>query len=743
MLNIVKKRTQLSVVLLFIIVNLIFNFNNWHEIFSPVSNDRIASGDSSMAEFILENNYRNIQNNDPFTIHQKLLYPFDTNLSLNDPGLSNVIFFYIFRPFLDIHKSMLLVVLLNAFLANLCMYFLLRRLHISLPIAALIGLSYGFMPMATSRLLGHYTYTSIYLFPLIYLIFLSYLQAKSFKKKTLMAVFFGSLLAFILLLNFYFFLGIIIGFFLYTFYYLIKSWKLTIKFYVKHTPFIVISLVPFIIILIPWMLSVRQLYILHGVEKTPGFGGAIELSGDLLGFITPSENNPIYRSIIYKLAEYGGIFEKFRKFYFWDVSKFIYPGLFILGTYGFLIIRYKRISKSLKEKIHPHFVVSIIYGILLLGPFLKVANRYFVSLEGIPVVFPMPFLILHYIPGLQSVRAPTRFSTFFIFLALIVVAYVFDKYFLKLTSKKKQIVLLGLFIVFFVDQFYTIPEKPSYAFPVKAYKYIKSDQSESTVLQIPFTIRDGFKYIGYVHAISPTNGTFIHGKPVIGGYFARFNSSVFEYHSNLPFIGYVAKIIDKGNYNPDKEGPKPLNIIPFRNDIKKIDQELEFLSVKFILLKNNEKYSKVIEELIEKVEYKFVLNDGEYDLYSREFQNNPFNEFIWNESPEELQIVEGFTVGKDKKSLLNNKLAFMFLKVPSDEYNRMEIVLESLLGSSELEIYINEKYVKTIQATKGKHIYVLNAQEYIHQGINNIKFRFPKSSQVANKVSVYKVALRK
>src|SRR3989339_2210020 len=95
------------------------------------------------------------------------------------------------------------------------------------------------------------------------------------------------------------------------------------------------------------------------------------------------------------------------------------------------------------------------------------------------------------------------------------------------------------------------------------------------------------------------NGPLIYDKPVIGGYLARVNQGIFDYYKNLPFIDYILSITDKGNYNPEKEKPRPLNIFPFQGDIKLAKQEIDFLDIKYILLKNDEKYTKNISELIE------------------------------------------------------------------------------------------------------------------------------------------------
>jgi hypothetical protein len=106
------------------------------------------------------------------------------------------------------------------------------------------------------------------------------------------------------------------------------------------------------------------------------------------------------------------------------------------------------------------------------------------------------------------------------------------------------------------------------------------------------------------------NGHFYHGKPIIGGYFARVPMSIFNYYKKLPFIGYITRIIDKGNYEPLKESPKDVVITPLESDIDAVKNEIDFLSIKYVLLKNNEKYSLPISQILTNTGFKLVMNDG-------------------------------------------------------------------------------------------------------------------------------------
>ena len=173
-----------------------------------------------------------------------------------------------------------------------------------------------------------------------------------------------------------------------------------------------------------------------------------------------------------------------------------------------------------------------------------------------------------------------------------------------------------MFLIFFIDQFYVIPTKLNQEIPTKIYYYLK-DKSQGTVLEIPFTVRDGFNYIGFVHAIQPMAGQIIHGKPIIGGYIARVPDEIFNYYKNLKFIGYIAKIIDKGNYNPLIEKPLEINLFPYPYPINIAKNEVKSLNIKYIILKDDEKYSNYLINLFKQMKFEEKQKDVNYLLMEK------------------------------------------------------------------------------------------------------------------------------
>lgn len=608
------KSKSFFVILLFILTSIIFNLFIYKEFFG----NKITLSDNIPTELTVETSYQNIMRfKNPF-ISNSMFYPFTVNISLNDPATALVIPFIFLRPFFTTHQSLILIVLVSFFLNSFFMYLLLRKLKINQSASALIGLVFGFTPFLSHRVIGHYTYIPIYFFPIAFIIVKKFFEENSNKNKLLLSMAFGLFFAFILLSNFYYFFMIVLGLLILIGYFIFQERKKTLKTIFSSFRYLAISIVTFCFLLIPWFVFIYKLQMKKISTNVPGFGGAITLSADVLSFFTPSEYNPIYKKMFSFLSLRIPYFTKYNDFFLNSWERFVYPGIIILGLYFLIVLLkiFKKIPLILWNKIKGYFYVSLVFAILTLGPFLKIFNRWSINLDGVEVVFPLPFLLLRYVPGLSTLRAPSRFIPAFVFLACIVVAYLIDYLTKKIKGKKFVLIMIMLFFIFFVDQFYVIPTELNQEIPINIYNTLKG-KPYATVLEIPFTVRDGFRYIGFVHAIQPMAGQLIHKKPIIGGYMARVPGEVFDYYKRLKLIGYLAKTIDKGNYMPLKEKPSEINLFPYPYPINTAINEIKSLNIKYVILKNNEKYSNYLIGLFKQLGFAVKLKDIDYLLLEK------------------------------------------------------------------------------------------------------------------------------
>lgn len=604
-----KKITPLLMIMFFLLVNIVFNFNLWNSFFT----NKLNMNDNVITEFLVETSYENILNIKNIFTTKAFFYPFTTNFSLSDPAISNIVFFLFLRPLFNPQRILMIVTLGTFLINNTVMYLLLRKLKIKQNTAILISLVFGFTPFLSHRIISHYTYIPIYFFPLTYLIINQFFEAKLTKIKFLFSIIFGLFLAFVLLSNFYYFLMIVLGLLFFLGYFFITNNKKIFKFISFNFKYLVVSSIFFNLCLIPWFISISQLYKNHKLISDINFGSAITLSADVFSFFTPSEYNPIYKKIFSFFSLHIPYFAKYNTFFLNSWERFAYPGIIILGTYFliFLLKILKKFSSLLWNKIKPFFIVSVLFAILMLGPFLKIFNRWFVNLDGVAVIFPLPSLLFHYIPGLSSLRVTSRFTPIFVFFASIVVANIIDFVLNKINKKKQTIFIISLFLIFFIDQFYVIPTKLNQEIPEKIYNNLKN-KPQGTVLEVPFTVRDGFQYMGDVHAIQPMVGQIIHKKPIIGGYMARVPNEIFDYYKNLKFINYLAETIDRGNNPFLKENFNKVNFYPYPYSLNTISNEVQSLNIKYIVLKKDEKYSEYLLSLLKKVGFIEKQKDSNY-----------------------------------------------------------------------------------------------------------------------------------
>ena len=720
-----KKLSLILIIFVFLLVNLIFNFQLWKELFE----NNITVSDSIITEYLVETSYQNILHfKNPYTT-KAILYPFITNFSMNDSSSAFVLPFMLLRPFLNPHKSILIITLIGFFLNNILMYLLLRKFKINKVLSVLVGLIFGFMPFLSHRIQGHYTYISAYFFPLIFILVFSLITNNNLKKKVLLSIGLGVSLALIILTNLYYFFIVLFGILFYILFYFSQNKKLLIKTVRVNLKYLLIAFFIFLTALIPWIIQVFQFMYFDGFEKQVGFAGSPILSADFLNFFLPSEYNPIYKNIFLKIERITPFTIKATRFFFSNWERFAYPGMIILFIYALIIFFRKKLPKVLLKKIQPHFLISLFFALLSMGPFFKIFNRWAIPLDdGISFVFPLPFIILHYLPILNSLRAPMRFNPGFVFLAALVSAFMLDYFFKKIGSiKYRYIFFLIIFFVFIFDQMYVVKAKLSEQVPNKLYQVIKNDKEKSTVLEIPFTVRDGFRYLGFVHAINIMNGTLFYNKPVIGGYLARLNQGIFNYYKDLSFIGYVLKITDKGNYNPYKELPKKLNIFPFQGNIDLVRKEIDFLDIKYMVLKNDEEYSNNIVKIIEDIGFKKKATDINYDLYIKKPGNEDFEEVNFGEFNDSLFTADGFSFREDGYRWAQGKLAKVFVK--TNNVNKQKLIFESLsfYQPQKVRVYINKKYVGEKNITIEKDKYMIDIKGKLEPGINTIYFKFSKS----------------
>jgi hypothetical protein len=272
-----------------------------------------------------------------------------------------------------------------------------------------------------------------------------------------------------------------------------------------------------------------------------GWGEAIPLSTDLLGWFTPTVLHPLWggdliaelrRVQLRALAEDGVGFR--------DVNTvFLGWASLVLALVG--AWRYGR-------QIALWLWTSAIFGLFTLGPFLQINGRYQFDLDGIPATFPLPYALLHYLPIIKANRAPNRNSVL-LMLGVAVLAGYGLYWLLRWLDRKRStghltpaqslgaVAIAGLILF----EHLAVPAPLSDARIPAVYETIAADPRPVSVLQVPLGWRNSFGVFGAEKTLLQYYQT-AHGKPMLGGNISRAPEFKLAYFQRIPYFQALTNI---------------------------------------------------------------------------------------------------------------------------------------------------------------------------------------------------------
>lgn len=697
----------------YLILNILFNFVIWQQIFTPERNDVLTiQGESFIHEYFAEVIRGNILNGkNPFTPAANIFYPFGWDFALDDVTVINGLFFLFLRPFFSLHQSLMLIVVTYVFLSNIAMYGLLRLLKISKKTAFLMGLVFGFTPFMAVRVGAHPSYTAIYLFPLLLTLFFLTIRSPRPIIKIFMAILLGITQAITFLTNFYYTVMIFLLVVCFLGYFIAARRERFFSFLKKEITYILLSTTTSMICLVPWFVKAYEFLRISNYAKPISWFDTIAHAADLIGIFVPNRLNPFYQPILKTLAGRApGLINTFENF--------IYPGLIILISYAAFIFWQKKLPASLKTKIAPFFYVSIAFWILTLGPFLHILGK--------KTDILLPYALINVTPFLQMARAPGRFIVIFVFLASIAAAYLIDYLLEKKYARKKRLFFLILLALFFFDQSYTITLPPTIYInlPIKTYQYLKKQKQGTPILEVPFDIRDGLKNLGHFYTPWLPWTQLIHQQPSFGLFGGRIEDNVFLYYKNNALFGPLAKLIDRDTTDHAQ--------VASAFNVKKMKISLDFFGVEYALIKNNEKYSKFVHPLMSQLDFKKVKTDNNYDLWYRKINPKDAPDFQFNTDNDDLFLAGGWGEKEKTGRWVVGKQAIILINEQANNllsYQTLRFRTKTLAQPQSFKIYVNRYFVKKITLTNKLKDYNVYLYPYLKKGFNIIIFKFAKTHQ--------------
>lgn len=718
-MNHMKKlfRTRLSfwlIVFSYLATNILFNFYFWQQLILKELPHRIGVfGEWPIYEYIAEIVRQNIiSGKNPFSEVGFVLYPFGWNFALEDMAPINGFYYLFLRTFLTVNKSFVLIMLLSIFASNLSMYLLLQYIKVSRKTAFVMGLIFGYTPFLVIRL-GHPTYLALYLFPLFFLLAFAVKETEHRIKKLIYAVVFGVVCVISVLTNLYYtFMIILLCLFFFLFFLISDRRKLLVWMY-QLFPSVFVSFAVAGLLLFPWLIKIYESFSFSQRVYAPSLVDSVSYSADLVSIFLPGSASPIYGKFIQFITTFYITFMKP------SFENFIYPGLFILGVYFYFIFYKKKITRSALKKAQPFFIISIIFWILTLGPFLHILGK------KLPI--PLPYLVLHITPYLNMARSPGRFIVPFVFLSTIVAAFVIDDIFknkLKITIAK-NLFFLNLLLIFFLDQSYiaVLPSPYFRVIPPKIYNYLQS-YGQGVLLEVPFTVRDGLRFQGNYHTVWLPFTQLIHRQKIFSVYGGRIRDDIFDYYKNDPLLGYIDKLINKLEIGNDTFTEKKK---------KEIIRSIDFFDIQYVLLKTDELYSKTAHNLFSKIGFQNIMDDQGYLLLykkMKEYSLTP-SKIIQANKKSDLYLAEGWSRGEPTGRWVVGKKALILFKINQIEPIKIKFSAYSLAKNQKMQIYINKKKINEMVISQDLKTYSLEINRHLTKGINRLVFKFSDSVKPA------------
>jgi len=275
-----------------------------------------------------------------------------------------------------------------------------------------------------------------------------------------------------------------------------------------------------------------------------GWGEGLKLSADLVGWFTPTALHPVlgaddWPAYLRAVVEGNAPFR--------DVNTvFLGYGILALAVLGAL---------SAHRQARAWAWSAVIFALFTLGPLLQISGRFLFPLDGLlreqglpqDVTFPLPFVLLHYIPIIRANRAPNRFSVVLSLALAVLVGYGAYWVLSKVASRKvtgRQVTRSSLALLLLVaalllpavlfDQV-SVPLPLTDARVPSPYTVIAGEADDFAVLQLPLGWRNSFGTWGAERTLLQYYQS-LHHKRMLAGNISRAPDFKFEYFMRIPLF---------------------------------------------------------------------------------------------------------------------------------------------------------------------------------------------------------------
>lgn len=584
--------------------------------------------------------------------------------------------------------------------------FLLVRYLIKDSRAAFVsGVIFAFSPYHMARSLGHFNFTTSGMWVPLYIFFF----IRSVTDGRVMDLILAPLLLTLTMISNPYY-AVVLGIFtiIYVLYHLLP----------RRSPVVNILLLKRILaiglIASPMFLSLAWVILIHGrrdVHIYKWLSDSIHSGADLLAFFIPSIYHPLWGGLV------KPIYDLFANNY---TEETVYIG------YTVLALSLVAVLNAPRAKTRFWAVSALAFFVLSLGPFLHINGKAIFTLGEMPITFPLPDLLLYFVPGLRAARVASRFSIM-LMLALVVLAGYGTRHLLKQRQGGADAALLslGIIVMIIVFEFVSSPLPIIDARIPKVYERIAKDGGQGgTLLDVPLDWRI-FKYAYYQTA---------HQKRLLIGAAPRLSLAlVTHYADSIPFIRLFK--------NPELIAEYEQRPV-LRRDVLRF---IEFFDLGFIVLHKDYLESEVFDRLMRFLLAHFPImhmaNEG--NIVALQLARDDKSADLWmgpdgylldfGSTAPQFFLFEGWSsperLGERTFAWADAKESRLWVFLPRREDLLLELGLLPLTfpGSPPqgIKISVNERFVREIQleaASDWESYTVHLPRTYLTVGVNTIRF---------------------
>jgi hypothetical protein len=274
-----------------------------------------------------------------------------------------------------------------------------------------------------------------------------------------------------------------------------------------------------------------------------GWGEAIPLSVDLLGWFTPTALHPIFG---------GDLVQELRRVQLRALEMGV-TGFRDINTVflGWMTLAVAVIGAlAFRRRVRLWIWTAVVFGLFTLGPFLQINGEFRFDMDGVEATFPLPYGLLHYLPIIKANRAPNRNSVVLMLALAVLVGYGVYWGWNKLTAWNARqgrtnaalaYAAAGVLAVALVFEHLAVPLPLSDFRIPSVYGQIAADPRPVSVLQVPLGWRNSFGVFGPEQTLLQYYQS-AHGKPMLGGNISRAPDFKMDYFRRIPFFQALTEI---------------------------------------------------------------------------------------------------------------------------------------------------------------------------------------------------------